>query len=77
MMLAKCLAPWEVLEVDLHKIPNTSEAENEYYLLLVKEDLQIPLRLPATVKGSTRSSPPASRSLLEIGLPPVTRADRG
>ena len=35
MLPARYLEPWEVLEVDLQRIPTTSEASIEYLLLVV------------------------------------------
>ena len=37
MLPTRYLEPWEVLEVDLPRTPNTSETGNEYLLLVVDE----------------------------------------
>ena len=66
--------PWEVLEVDLQKIPNTSEAENEYLLLVVDGASRSPIRLP-TLKEAHGVARLLLDTCLTLGVPPFIAAD--
>ena len=77
MLHARYLEPWEVLEVDLRRIPNTSEAGNEYLLLAVDKTSRFLFAYPLTSKEAHR----VARLLLDLCLtfevPSFVRADGG
>ena len=50
MLPSRFLEPLEVLEVDLQKFPNTSEARNEYLLLVVDKSSKFPFAYPLPSK---------------------------
>ena len=77
MLPARYLQPWKILEVDLQRIPNTSEAGNAYLLLVVEKASQFLFASPLPSKETQA----VARSLLDLGLtfgvPLFIRADGG
>ena len=75
MLPARYLEPWEVLEVDLLTIPNTSESGNEYSLVVVDKASRFLFTYPLPSKESQGSA----RILLDLCLtfvvPSFIRAD--
>ena len=50
MLPTRFMEPWEVLEVDVQRFPNTSEAGDDHLLLVV-----VPVCISVAIKGSARS----------------------
>ena len=64
MLSARYLEPWEVLEVDLQRIPNTPEAGNECLLLVVDKASRFLIAYPLPSKEAHA----VARLLLDLCL---------
>ena len=77
MLPARFLEPWEVLEVDLQKFPNTSDAGNEYLLLVVDRASRFPFAYPLPSKEAHGVARLLLDLCLTFGVPSFIRADGG
>ena len=77
MLPARFLEPWEVLEVDLQRIPNTSEAGNEYLLLVVDKASRFLFAYPLPSKEALGVARLLLDLCLTFGVPSFIRADGG
>ena len=76
MLPTRFMEPWEVLEVDVQRFPNTSEAGNEYLLLTVDKTSTFLFAHPLPSKEAHG----VARILLlchTSGVPSFIRADGG
>ena len=76
MLPARFLEPWEVLEVDLQKFPNTSEAGNEY-LLVVDKASKFPFAYPLPSKDAHEVARLLLDLCLTFGVPSFIKVDGG
>ena len=77
MLPARFLEPSEVLEVDLQKVPNTSEAGNEYLLLGIDKASKFPFAYPLPSKEAHGVARLLLDLCLTFGVPSFIRADGG
>ena len=77
MLPARFLEPWEVLEVDLQRFPNTSEAGNEYLLLVVDKASKFLFGYPLPSKEAHGVARILLDLCLTFGAPSFTMADGG
>ena len=68
MLPARFLELWEVLEVDVQRVPNTSEAGNKYFLLVVGKASKFLFAYPS-VKGSAWSGSYTAWTLSHVRSP--------
>ena len=77
MLRARFMELWEVREVDLQKFPKTSEADNEYVLLVVDNASKFPFAYPLPSEDAHRVTRPVLDLSLTFGVPSFIRADGG
>ena len=74
---ATFLEPWEVLQVDLQKFPNTAEAGNKYLLLVVDKASKFPFAYPLPSKEAHGVARLLLDLCLTFGVSWFIRADGG
>lgn len=77
MTPGRTVQPWEELEMDLLSIDTTSQANNEYVLLIVDRASNLPFGFPLPAKQGESVARIPAELCLTFGVPRKIRRDGG